>query len=68
VSDEHEVVEYRDMVAIVRDRVKAMIAEGASLPRVKAARHRGLRHALWRQHRRVDRDVRRCVYNTLKKK
>ena len=38
VCDEHEVVEYRDMVAIIRDRVKAMIAGGASLPQVKAAR------------------------------
>jgi hypothetical protein len=38
VCDEHEVVEYRDMVAIVRDRVKAMIAEGASLAQVRAAR------------------------------
>jgi glyoxylase-like metal-dependent hydrolase (beta-lactamase superfamily II) len=38
LSDEHEVVEYRDMVAIVRDRVKALIANGASLQQVKAAR------------------------------
>ena len=38
VSDEHEVVEYRDMVAIVRDRVRALIKTGATLERVKAAR------------------------------
>jgi len=38
VSDEHEVVEYRDMVAIIRDRVLAMIAKGATLEQVKAAR------------------------------
>jgi glyoxylase-like metal-dependent hydrolase (beta-lactamase superfamily II) len=38
VSDEHEVVEYRDMVAIVRDRVRALIAKGATLAQVKAAR------------------------------
>ena len=38
VSDEHEVVEYRDMVAIVRDRVQAMIRKGATLDQVKAAR------------------------------
>lgn len=38
VADEHEVVEYRDMVAIVRDRVLAMIAKGATLQQVKAAR------------------------------
>ena len=38
LSDEHEVVEYRDMVVIVRDRVKAMINAGATLAQVKAAR------------------------------
>ena len=38
LSDEHEVLEYRDMVVIVRDRVKAMIDAGASLAQVKAAR------------------------------
>ena len=34
----HEVVEYRDMVVIVRDRVKALIASGASLDQVLAAK------------------------------
>ena len=29
LCDEHEVTEYRDMVAIIRDRVKALIASGA---------------------------------------
>jgi glyoxylase-like metal-dependent hydrolase (beta-lactamase superfamily II) len=38
LSDEHEVVEYRDMVVIVRDRVRAMIKSGATLEQVKAAR------------------------------
>jgi hypothetical protein len=38
VSDEHEVVEYRDMVAIVRDRVQALVRKGATLDQVKAAR------------------------------
>ena len=38
VADEHEVVEYRDMVVIVRDRVKALIDGGATLQQVKAAR------------------------------
>jgi glyoxylase-like metal-dependent hydrolase (beta-lactamase superfamily II) len=38
VSDEHEVVEYRDMVAIVRDRVQALIDNGATVEQVKAAR------------------------------
>jgi glyoxylase-like metal-dependent hydrolase (beta-lactamase superfamily II) len=38
VCDEHEVVEYRDMVTIVRDRVQAMIRNGATLEQVEAAR------------------------------
>jgi hypothetical protein len=38
LSDEHEVVEYRDMVVIVRDRVKAMKDAGASLAQILAAR------------------------------
>ena len=70
VCDEHEVVEYRDMVAIVRDRVKAMIAEGASLPQVKAARvtadydtRYGANTGPWTTEMFVE-----AVYNTLKKK
>src|SRR5204862_6887038 len=38
LPDEHEVVEYRDMAVIVRDRVKAMVDAGATLALVKAAR------------------------------
>lgn len=38
LSDEHEVVEYRDMVVIVRDRVAAMLRKGATLDQVKTAR------------------------------
>jgi cyclase len=38
LSDEHEVVEYRDMIAIVRDRVQALLKKGATLEQVKAAR------------------------------
>lgn len=38
ISDEFDVVEYRDMVTIVRDRVEAMIKKGRSLDQVKAAR------------------------------
>jgi glyoxylase-like metal-dependent hydrolase (beta-lactamase superfamily II) len=38
VSDEHEVVEYRDMVVIVRDRIRALIDKGATLAQVRAAR------------------------------
>ena len=38
VCDEHEVVEYRDMMVIVRDRIQALIKNGATLEQVKAAR------------------------------
>jgi hypothetical protein len=38
VTDEWEVAEYRDMIVIVRDRVRAMIAANATLEQVKAAR------------------------------
>jgi glyoxylase-like metal-dependent hydrolase (beta-lactamase superfamily II) len=38
LSDEHEVVEYRDMVVIVRDRIRALVNSGATLDQVKAAR------------------------------
>ena len=38
LSDEHEVLEYRDMVVIVRDRIRALINEGATLAQVKAVR------------------------------
>ena len=38
LCDEHEVTEYRDMVAIVRDRVKALIASGATVDQVQAAK------------------------------
>ena len=37
-TDEHEVLEYRDMVVIIRDRIQALIKEGATLAEVKAAR------------------------------
>jgi len=38
VCDEHEVVEYRDMMVIIRDRVQTMVKKGATLAQVKAAR------------------------------
>jgi cyclase len=38
VGDEADVVEYRDMLTIVRDRVQALIAKGMTLEQVKAAR------------------------------
>ena len=38
ICDEFDVVEYRDMVTIVRDRVQAMIRKGMTLDQIKAAR------------------------------
>jgi glyoxylase-like metal-dependent hydrolase (beta-lactamase superfamily II) len=38
ICDEYEVSEYRDMLAVIRDRVQAMIASGATLPQIQAAR------------------------------
>jgi glyoxylase-like metal-dependent hydrolase (beta-lactamase superfamily II) len=38
LCDEHEVVEYRDMVVIIRDRVQALIRNGATLEQVRAAK------------------------------
>ena len=37
VGDEADIIEYRDMVVIVRDRIEAMIARGLTLEQVKAA-------------------------------
>ncbi|HEU4692920.1 MAG TPA: MBL fold metallo-hydrolase [Vicinamibacterales bacterium] len=38
LSDEFDVLEYRDMVTIVRDRIQALIKKGMTLEQVKAAR------------------------------
>ena len=38
VSDEYKLSEYRDMLAIVRDRVQALIDGGAILDQMRAAR------------------------------
>jgi glyoxylase-like metal-dependent hydrolase (beta-lactamase superfamily II) len=38
ISDEFDVLEYRDMVTIIRDRVQAMVKKGMTLDQVKAAR------------------------------
>ena len=38
LCDESEVMEYRDMLTIVRDRVNAMVQKGMTLAQVKAAR------------------------------
>ena len=37
VCDEFEVAEYRDMLAVIRDRIRAMMDKGATLEQVKAA-------------------------------
>jgi cyclase len=41
VCDQFDVVEYRDMVTIVRDRIRALVNEGMSLDQIKAARPTG---------------------------
>jgi cyclase len=38
ICDEFDVLEYRDMVTIVRDRIQAMVKKGMTLEQVKAAR------------------------------
>ncbi len=38
ICDEYEVGEYRDMIAIIRDRVQAMINQGATVEQVRNAR------------------------------
>jgi hypothetical protein len=38
LSDETDVANYRDMVAIIRDRVRAMVGKGFSLEQVTRAR------------------------------
>ena len=38
IGDEADVVEYRDMVTIIRDRIQNMIRKGLTLEQVKAAR------------------------------
>ena len=35
-GDEHDVLEYRDMMTIIRDRVQAAIKKGMTLPQIKA--------------------------------
>ena len=38
ISDEFDVLEYRDMVTIIRDRIQAMAAKKMTLDQIKAAR------------------------------
>jgi glyoxylase-like metal-dependent hydrolase (beta-lactamase superfamily II) len=37
IGDEHDVLEYRDMVVIIRDRIQAMIRKGSSLDQIKTS-------------------------------
>ncbi len=38
ISDEADLVEYRDMLTIFRDRIQSMIKKGMTLEQIKAAR------------------------------
>ena len=38
IADEADVVEYRDMITIIRDRIQDMIKRGMTLEQVKAAK------------------------------
>ena len=38
IGDEADVVEYRDMITIIRDRIQDMIRKGMTFDQVKAAR------------------------------
>ncbi len=38
ISDEHDVAMYRDMLVIIRDRIKNMVEKKMTLEQVKAAR------------------------------
>jgi len=38
LTDEHDVLEYRDMVTIIRDRIKDMIGKNMTLAQIKAAK------------------------------
>jgi cyclase len=68
VCNEHEVLEYRDMMVIIRDRMREMMNKGASLADVKAARltadydtRYGQNSGPWTTEMFVD-----AVYNSLK--
>jgi cyclase len=38
LADEHDLLEYRDMVTIIRDRIRQMVNDGMTLDQVRAAR------------------------------
>jgi cyclase len=69
ICDEFDVLEYRDMVTIVRDRVQAMMKKGLAIDQVKAARptrdydpRYGAASGPWTTDRFVE-----AVYRSLKK-
>ena len=68
LSNEHEVLEYRDMTVIIRDRMPRHDQRRAPRWSVKAARFRcRLRHALRREHGPWTTDMFvEAVYNSLK--
>ena len=69
ICDEFDVLEYRDMVTIVRDRVQAMMKKGQTIDQVKAARptrdydsRYGATEGAWTTDRFVE-----AVYRSLKR-
>ena len=55
LCDEADVVEYRNMLTIIRDRFQDMIKKGMTLEQVKAAKPTlGLRYAIRLHHRILD--------------
>jgi cyclase len=69
LSDEQDVLQYRDMLVIVRDRVKALLDGGATLAQIKAARvtadydtRYGANTGAWTTEKFVE-----AVYNSLRK-
>ena len=50
LADEADVAEYRDMVTIVRDRVRDMVRKGMSLDQVKASKPSGEYDVVYGEH------------------
>ena len=50
LADEADVAEYRDMVTIVRDRVRDMVRKGMSLDQVKASKPTGEYDVVYGEH------------------
>ena len=68
ISNESDVLEYRDMLTIIRDRVKAMIDKGQTLAQVRAAKPSLEYDGLYGKDRDWTGDMfLEAVYNSLKK-